>query len=525
MVAGGTTYYVDSISGRDGKSGISVEDAWQTVSRVNGHAFAPGDRILFRRGGEWRETLEVTRGGTASEPLVFGAYGSGERPIINGAERVENWTAFLPRRNVWRSRLSWATAATPVEVLFLYGQRGRRMADWSGLSTAGDWCWDPVGREVYLYSAAAPDSVEVAARDHGILVRDGLRCRYVVLEEFEIRYARLKSVLIGAGNDYITLENLTAHHNGEAGANDRVGISVRGCDYTTIRGCTIYESGENAIQVVRGSHNLVEKCVVFNPHHHGIDLKGGTASPESGNIIRCNTVFTRPGFTDHINGIAVVSEAGDRELLDTLIDHNVIYDITDNGILVLGSAAENTRILNNTIVDSGAHNIHLLNGERGTVVLNNIGVTTSTHWAPTLRMESTMNKMLDYNCWLNTPAGVDLVQIDRQVYYTLASYQAATGLDVHSISLPPRFVNEAARDFRLAGDSPCIGRGAPSDFETGCKGTLRFGDVNMGALQAPVDDPDAKALSVGGVGLGVLAGCLAAAGVLGLVRSRRNPRS
>lgn len=521
MVAGGTTYYVDSISGRDSNPGTSVEGPWQTIARVNGYPFAPGDRILFRRGGEWRETLEGTRGGTAPDPVLFGAYGSGERPIINSAERVEDWTAFLPRRNVWRSRLSWATAETPVEVLFVHGQRGRKKADWSALSAAGDWCWDPAGRNVYLYSAGTPDSVEVAARDHGILLRDGLRCRYVVIKDFEIRYARLKSVLIGAGNDFITLANLIAHHNGEAGANDRVGISVRGCDYTTIRGCTIYESGENAIQVVRGSHNLIEKCVIFNPHHHGIDVKGGTSSPESGNIIRCNTVFALPGFTDSINGIAVVSEAGDRELLDTLIDHNVIYDIPDNGILVVGDAAQNTRILNNTIVDSGAHNIHLLNGELDTVVLNNIGVTTSTHWAPTLRMESTTNKVVDYNCWLNLPAGSDFVQINRRVYYTLSSFQAATGLDVHSISLPPRFINEGARDFRLAPDSPCIGRGVPSGFETGCEGTLLFGDVNMGALQPSVNDPDIKALPLGGAGLGAMAGCLAAAGAMRLVQRGR----
>jgi len=140
-------------------------------------------------------------------------------------------------------------------------------------------------------------------------------------------------------------------------------------------------------------------------------------------------------------------------------------------------------------------------------------------------MESLTNKTLDYNCWLNLPAGADLVQINRQVYYSLASYQSATGLDAHSISLPPRFVNEAKRDFRLASDSPCIDRGIPLDIETGCEGTLRFGDVNMGALQAPVDNPDTKALSVGGAGVSALAGSLAAAGALRLARFRRNPRS
>ena len=59
----GTAYYVDQVAGSDSNSGTSPSTAWKTVGRVNQASFAPGDRILFKRGGIWHEQLTISAAG------------------------------------------------------------------------------------------------------------------------------------------------------------------------------------------------------------------------------------------------------------------------------------------------------------------------------------------------------------------------------------------------------------------------------------------------------------------------------
>lgn len=77
----GKTYYVDP-DGDDANSGTSSAAAWKTLQRVNRHRFAPADRVLFKRGGDWQGELLVSAQGTAERPVVIGAFGEGAAPRI-----------------------------------------------------------------------------------------------------------------------------------------------------------------------------------------------------------------------------------------------------------------------------------------------------------------------------------------------------------------------------------------------------------------------------------------------------------
>src|SRR5947209_19909358 len=83
--AAGATYYVQP-RGNDGRGGTSPATAWRTVAKVNATKFAPGDRVLFARGGEWREQLVASSDGSAGRPVVYGAYGTGPRPRFWGSD-------------------------------------------------------------------------------------------------------------------------------------------------------------------------------------------------------------------------------------------------------------------------------------------------------------------------------------------------------------------------------------------------------------------------------------------------------
>ena len=75
-VPGATTYYVRS-DGDDRGSGLSDKAAWKTIAQVNKSAFAAGDKILFQRGGVWRETLVPPADGLTISAYPRGAGGGG----------------------------------------------------------------------------------------------------------------------------------------------------------------------------------------------------------------------------------------------------------------------------------------------------------------------------------------------------------------------------------------------------------------------------------------------------------------
>jgi parallel beta-helix repeat protein len=79
------TYYVDVVNGRDSNSGTSVSSPWKTIAKVNSFTFRAGDNIYFKRGLTWKEQLTVKQSGTSSAPITFGAYGTGNRPVIDGS--------------------------------------------------------------------------------------------------------------------------------------------------------------------------------------------------------------------------------------------------------------------------------------------------------------------------------------------------------------------------------------------------------------------------------------------------------
>ena len=77
-----TNYYF-SDSGNDSNSG-SQKNPWKSLSKLSRSELTPGDSIFFNRGDSFFGELVVNGSGTASEPIVFTSYGSGDKPIISG---------------------------------------------------------------------------------------------------------------------------------------------------------------------------------------------------------------------------------------------------------------------------------------------------------------------------------------------------------------------------------------------------------------------------------------------------------
>ena len=90
-------YYVDSSSGEDTNSGLSVDSAFQSLKRVSDIDFSAGDTILLRCGKTFKGQLKINGHGTSTQPICVGSYGDGALPKIVGTEllTMEKLMAYL----------------------------------------------------------------------------------------------------------------------------------------------------------------------------------------------------------------------------------------------------------------------------------------------------------------------------------------------------------------------------------------------------------------------------------------------
>jgi len=82
-----TKFCVDAIDGNDSGTGYA-NDPWQTISKVNGETYDSGDEILFNQGDTWTGTMLTV----PDDSITFDAYGSGDKPILNGRDTIAGWS-------------------------------------------------------------------------------------------------------------------------------------------------------------------------------------------------------------------------------------------------------------------------------------------------------------------------------------------------------------------------------------------------------------------------------------------------
>jgi len=87
----GATYYL-SVNGSDSNSGGSGSP-WKSIERLNQAALLAGDSILFNKGDTFPGGVIIKTSGLVNEPIYYGSYGSGAKPVISGALKIGPWTS------------------------------------------------------------------------------------------------------------------------------------------------------------------------------------------------------------------------------------------------------------------------------------------------------------------------------------------------------------------------------------------------------------------------------------------------
>ncbi|MEO6682138.1 MAG: hypothetical protein ABIN48_04870, partial [Ginsengibacter sp.] len=97
-----TDYFIAS-NGNDNNNGTSQSSPWRTIDKLNSFSsnMQAGDRIFFRRGDTFYGGIKDPMKGRQGSPLTYGAYGSGQKPLITGFASVSNWVN--KGGNIWES--------------------------------------------------------------------------------------------------------------------------------------------------------------------------------------------------------------------------------------------------------------------------------------------------------------------------------------------------------------------------------------------------------------------------------------
>ncbi len=511
-IAVATTYYVDATTGSDSDDGKSEANAWATIAKVNGFTFTSGDRIWFKKGETWRETLSVPR-----SDLTFGAYGTGAKPRILGSAALSGWTSDTGH---------WVCSYTGTLNLIWFKNASDGLIKWgskkaSKAACVAEYDWYSNGTSVWVYAATDPDTrytaVETSVRDACININGKSN---IDVSGLELAYSYKFGIQIySAAVTGCNFDGNTIHHVGVMNASEAEGILCRGTNHV-ISNNTIYQCGNHGIYTVALSgatptHDvIIEGNDVKDCYHTCID----TAALDPGVVynvtLRYNICYTTNEFADTSQTCNLMYLSG--YALNKLYNVDVYYNVlhhTMTEALQIDRYTNLVNIYNNTIY--GANPLYTSGSVLGIgigvnttdiVLKNNIAFDFPTR--AVFMYNGAGVTQCDYNIWFNS------VSVDQYVAYggvdygtgDFAAYKTASGFDTHGYWENPDLVNPSNNDFRLSNVSPGINTGVNLSLTVDIMGnTVPTGaGPDIGAYEYQIEIAlSAGSLTAGGQGLTV----------------------
>ena len=282
----GTNYYVDATNGNDSNNGTSPATAWQTLSKVSGFSVSAGDSILFKRGEMWRGDLDINNSGTNSSPIVYGAYGSGDKPLFCQSVNLnstDDWTSLGSNR--WAC--SNGSFASDVGFMLFGEERadnvGLKCTSQGEVDADKEFWYDGSNDRVVVYSTRNPaseySSIEISKTtdvyDHFIGIWG---ISYLHIENLEIKYWNSHAMAF-TNTTGIEVKNCDISYGGGASrGSDRYGngiefwLSATNC---VVEGCRVGQCYDTGITPQAGGNQCTVNNVVFrNNILWGNDLAG-----------------------------------------------------------------------------------------------------------------------------------------------------------------------------------------------------------------------------------------------------------
>jgi hypothetical protein len=467
----GPTYHIDPAAGDDSNDGLAPSRPLKTYAT---REFTGGDTVLFKRGSVIRDLL-YTRNGTEQAPIVYGAYGEGEKPTFLGSMPIgvpDSWVEERPC--LWRY-----TETIPSEVCNLVFNDGEfcGILRWQieDLRQPGEWHYTGFGKQhqggdsLYLYSPTNPG-----------LAYSGIECAL---------WGQRRLV---AAERHVILENLSFRNSGVHGFQvfHAQQIAIRNCEFRFIGGAVWHRERRirfgNAVELWDGASDVtVEGCLFDNIYDSGVTHQGGKTRNIPERIYFRNNLFVDCGL------VAYECREPSQEVY---FEHNTCIN-TGGGFSMQGEAPPrrsdpypqplgyhvwawmidphtqpgNVYIRHNIFCQSYGPAICLSidSAEEQKFILDH-----NCYWQTTGNLLIQLGKGAEnwdeaMNAWLTT-GGTLTDWSGRRTYLPseFRRYQAECGQDQHSLVAKPLFVDEPSGDYRQRADSPCLDMGMQADVRT-----------------------------------------------------------
>lgn len=494
------TYYV-STAGNDSNGGTSVDSPLRTIQKAVSKSVA-GDTVLIRS-GTYREQVEITVAGTATSPINVFAYPN-EVPIIKGSDVVTGWTqhtSTIWKKTAWPHNSQQVFVdfdAKPAKSLQQIGMPSQYYASWeypspvgNGLSsmTAGTFYYDAAALTLYVWLADGSDP-----NKH--VMEASVRRRLFFMHQ---PYIHLKGLVFRHSNTSAFTQQGAAV---ELSSNSVIETcDIQYVDFTGLGmgylqnnarayNCNVSNNGNSGVTAVGSTNFLVANVTMngnnnrnFNPLWHAGGFKGVA---KAHGVLENNEVGHNNGsgiWFDYANSNAQIVIRNNYIHDNGPVDSAIFFEVSNNGLIynnvlvnnrrrgIYLSAANNTRVFNNTIAGTGDRaGIEIGGMPRGSATLTNNAVYNNivSHGSsqydlyimPDNGTSITGNKS-DYNDFYRATSSINLWS--GSAYHDLPAWRSATGLDIHSLSANPNFVAAtnppSASSYAVMTGSPVIDAG------------------------------------------------------------------
>lgn len=300
-----TNYYVDPSS--SGSNAGTYNDPWKSMADVPQWigCFQPGDTVFFKRGQQFTGTLYINSSGSASAPIVFMPYGSGDAPVFQ--YNLSNPPAAMPA-----NRMLISLNQANYIVIDGFELTDATMPEYDHTITAN------VGYGVYIYAGSPGNGSHNTIKNLAI--------------------SRVGSgISIDGGSDntitQCTIKNLRMIVNTSWIMDDDYGATA-----------VVLSGSDNTI-----SHNRIQDCYATSADYQydggGIEMYGSI----SNNKILYNTAINNQGWMEFGSGVG-------GSALNNLVGYNLLIN---NGTLCWINAGNgfnvsvgNLQFINNTVVET-----------------------------------------------------------------------------------------------------------------------------------------------------------------------------